>query len=83
MPIIVCITIILVMYFLLRDDNKNIYQESSEYITCNGCGDKVNISYEFCPHCSDKLKEVCTHCKKTINVNWRYCPYCRTTKENR
>jgi len=83
MPTIVCITLFLIMYFFLRDDNKSTYQDQVEHITCNGCGEKVNMSYDCCPHCKDKLKEACPHCKKMIHINWRYCPYCGTTKENR
>lgn len=83
MPTIVCITLFLIMYFFLRDDSQNIPQDKIEYIICNGCGEKVNESYDFCPHCKEKLKEECDSCKKMININWRYCPYCGTTKENR
>jgi len=83
MPTIVCISLFLITYFFLRDNNKNAYKDPKEYVICNGCGEQVSISYDFCPHCNDKLKEECDHCKKMININWRYCPYCGTTKENR
>ncbi|ABW18624.1 zinc ribbon domain-containing protein [Alkaliphilus oremlandii] len=83
MPTIVCITLFLIMYFFLRDDNKDISYEQPECIACSGCGEKVSITYDYCPNCKEKLKEECNHCKKMININWRYCPYCGTTKENR
>lgn len=82
MPTIVCITLFLIVYFFLKDDNQSIPQDRRAYIVCNGCGEKMNESYEFCPQCKEKLKEECNHCKKSIHINWRYCPYCGTTKEN-
>jgi len=81
MPTIICISLFVIMYFFLRDDNKNIYVEQAENIICNGCGEQVKISYDFCTNCNEKLKEECNYCKKMINVNWRYCPYCVNTKE--
>lgn len=83
MPTIICITIFLIMYFLLKDDSENIKYDTEEYIRCNKCVQKVNMSYDFCPHCKENIKEECPYCKKIININWRYCPYCGTTKENR
>lgn len=83
MPTIVCIVFFLSMYFFLRDYNNSANQDKIESIHCNGCGEKVNGSYEFCPNCKEKLREECTSCKKMIHINWRYCPYCGTTKENR
>lgn len=83
MPTIICIITFLIMYFLLKDDSEGIKYDKEEYIRCNECGQKVNIFYDFCPHCKESIKEECLYCKKFININWRYCPYCGTTKENR
>lgn len=83
MPTIICIVFFLSMYFFLRDYNNSTHKEEVEYIHCNGCGQKMNGSHEFCPHCKEKLMEECTSCKKMVHINWRYCPYCGTTKENR
>ncbi|MBU5676962.1 zinc ribbon domain-containing protein [Alkaliphilus sp. MSJ-5] len=83
MPTIVCIVFFLSMYFFLRDYNNSTNQDEIEYIHCNGCGEKVNGSNEFCPYCKETLKEECPHCRKMVHINWRYCPYCGIAKENR
>jgi len=83
MPTIAYNSLFLIMYFIIKNYDKDTHIEQSEYIICSGCEEKVSISYDYCPNCKEKLKEKCDHCKIIIIINWRYCPYCGTTKENR
>ncbi|AKL96731.1 hypothetical protein CACET_c32870 [Clostridium aceticum] len=80
MPIIACIGISILIYYLLLG---NMASKEVEKIYCSKCNNEIDSSYEVCPHCSERLKESCSQCKNKIDVEWRYCPYCGNTKKNR
>ncbi|MCC5912367.1 MAG: zinc ribbon domain-containing protein [Clostridiaceae bacterium] len=82
MPVLACIGLSILVYFLLLNNIKGA-EQNEENTHCNKCNEKIKSTQAFCPNCREKLREICTSCKKTIDINWRYCPYCGDTKENR
>ena len=49
------------------------YEESHR---CHACGGIVEASYQFCPHCAEKLLEKCVSCKELVQKEWEHCPFC-------
>ncbi|AOY74809.1 Double zinc ribbon [Clostridium formicaceticum] len=80
MPILACMGMALLIYFLLSE---NIASREVEKIKCSKCKHEIDSSYEFCPKCQEKLKESCRKCNSKIDTNWRYCPYCGNIKKSR
>lgn len=83
MPVLACIGLSLVIYFLLMGNIKDMKITDVKQIQCGKCSKTVDVDYTFCPDCNEKLKEPCNHCHNMIDINWRYCPYCGNTKEYR
>jgi hypothetical protein len=46
--------------------------------TCPGCGQRIQDSWQACPHCFTRLKKPCVHCHQMLELAWQVCPYCTT-----
>lgn len=72
--------------FLQKRYQKKIEEEKNNNLSaglsysksiCNSCRKTVNYeTMNFCPHCSDFLKETCEHCKEKKIKNLNFCSHC-------
>ncbi len=77
-----------VAYLLLRPPMMQIDHDEQElevalkqrqlmkYGECSRCGYPVESNYLVCPHCAQRLKNVCTHCHRPLDPVWNCCPWC-------
>jgi RNA polymerase subunit RPABC4/transcription elongation factor Spt4 len=80
----------LLLYLLLRPSRtlEEEYQSSLEeeallatltgYLTCPGCGRRVDNDWRICPTCSTVLRKACPDCGRMLDLSWNVCPYCGT-----
>lgn len=80
----------LLIYLLLRPretlsdsyerslEEEALLQEIEEKPTCPGCGQRVQVSWQVCPHCHTKLKKACYKCGNALELAWNICPHCAT-----
>jgi RNA polymerase subunit RPABC4/transcription elongation factor Spt4 len=80
----------LLIYLLLRPretlsdayerslEEEALLQEIEEKPTCPGCAQRVQASWQVCPHCHTKLKKACYKCGNALELAWNICPYCAT-----
>lgn len=55
---------------------KEHYRAFTNKVECPGCGNIVNGTYKFCPHCAAQLKQTCNRCGAIMQQGWKCCPYC-------
>lgn len=78
----------LLIYLLLRPretlgeayerslEEEALLQEIEEKPTCPGCSQRVQETWQACPHCHTRLKKPCIHCRQLLELSWQLCPYC-------
>lgn len=83
----------LVLYLIIRPTKTltEKYYEELEYNflneheheeSCKRCEKRVKSDYLFCPHCEERLKQVCWSCKHTYLEDYAVCPYCGKKEED-
>jgi RNA polymerase subunit RPABC4/transcription elongation factor Spt4 len=80
----------LLIYLLLRPretlsdayerslEEEALLQEIEEKPACPGCAQRVQASWQVCPHCHTKLKKACYKCGNALELAWNICPFCAT-----
>lgn len=80
----------LLIYFMLRPretlsdayerslEEEALLQEIEEKPSCPGCAQRVQASWQVCPHCHTKLKKACYKCGNALELAWNICPFCAT-----
>jgi len=66
----------LLIYLIVRSEN---LPKSTPIITtkpCPSCKKAVQTTYDFCPHCGNRIKAICPSCEKQVSEDWQVCPYC-------
>ncbi len=53
-------------------------RELMKYGECGHCGYPVEADYVLCPHCHQRLKNLCPTCHHALEPSWTICPYCTT-----
>ncbi len=53
-------------------------RELMRYGDCAHCGYPVEADYVMCPHCHQRLKNLCSVCHHALDPSWSVCPYCTT-----
>lgn len=66
----------LLIYLIVRSDNFQVKTLPDTTEDCPNCEKKVTHTFEFCPHCGNRMKAVCSSCEKPISNDWKVCPYC-------
>ena len=59
-------------------EEEALLQEIEEKPTCPGCAQRVQASWQVCPHCHTKLKKACYKCGTALELSWNICPFCAT-----
>jgi RNA polymerase subunit RPABC4/transcription elongation factor Spt4 len=66
----------LLIYLIVRSENLPARTPTIITTPCPNCKKAVQTSYDFCPSCGTRMKEVCPSCQKQISKDWQLCPYC-------
>lgn len=78
----------LVVYLMLRPretldeayehslEQEALLQAIEEPEECPGCGQRVEMTFLYCPDCHTRLKKACSECNKPLRLHWSICPYC-------
>lgn len=59
-------------------EEEALLQEIEEKPACPGCAQRVQSSWQVCPHCHTKLKKACYKCGNALELAWNICPFCAT-----
>jgi hypothetical protein len=66
----------LLIYLIVRSDNLPAQMAAIATTACPGCGKAVEQTFDFCPHCGNKMRATCPSCEKPASSDWQNCPYC-------
>lgn len=57
-------------------EEESLLAEMTERQTCNNCHARVEMDFQVCPSCGQKLKRSCPKCERLLELRWAFCPYC-------
>ncbi len=63
-------------------EEEALLQEIEEKPACPGCGQRVHIDWQLCPHCHTRLKKPCVNCRQMLELSWSICPYCAANQSS-
>src|SRR5258706_14546370 len=59
-------------------EEESILARLTERQTCNNCHARIELDFQICPSCGQKLKRPCPKCERLLELRWAFCPYCAT-----
>ena len=59
-------------------EEESLLAEMTERQTCNNCHARIELDFQICPSCGQKLKRPCPKCERLLELRWAFCPYCAT-----
>jgi RNA polymerase subunit RPABC4/transcription elongation factor Spt4 len=57
-------------------EEESLLAEMTERQTCNNCHARIEMDFQVCPSCGQKLKRSCPKCERLLELRWAFCPYC-------
>jgi RNA polymerase subunit RPABC4/transcription elongation factor Spt4 len=57
-------------------EEESLLAEMTERQTCNNCHARIEVDFQVCPSCGQKLKRSCPKCERLLELRWTFCPYC-------